>query len=105
MNINKIKKEEKIIQMTFLALTKTRKKRKRFTKRRKNFLAENQGEVHDSVQAFFILFVSALALFQILISSFSSFFILFFYPPVTIMHVDEHHAPSSQKKRSSMIYG
>ena len=42
-------------------------------------MAENQGEVHDSVQAFFILFVSALALFQILISSFSSFFILFFY--------------------------
>ena len=77
--------------MTFLALTKTRKKRKRFTKRRKNFLAENQGEVHDSVQAFFILFVSALALFQILISSFSSFFILFFYPRI---NGDRYFIPS-----------
>ncbi len=36
--IKKIKKEEKICNKTFLALTKTRKKRKRFTKRRKNFL-------------------------------------------------------------------
>jgi predicted ATP-dependent protease len=37
-NINKIKKEEKIYNMTFLALTKIIKKRKRFTKRRKTFL-------------------------------------------------------------------